>query len=51
MSENKTAAARVDWEECVKKAKKKLGVPVSSWGIVQGKVLKVAMRYYCEMGY
>lgn len=48
---SKVPQAIVDWEKCVKLAKKKLGVPVDKYGFIEKKVLLEAQRCYCAMGY
>ncbi len=49
--QKKETKAILDWNKCVKQAKKKLGKGEDSWGILSGAVLKEAMRCYCAMGY
>ena len=40
-----------DWLKAVKIAKKRLAIPVDSYKIVQGPLLKEAQKVYCAMGY
>jgi len=40
-----------DWNSCVRKAKKKLGIPLDSFVLVKGKLLKETQKRFCAMGY
>ena len=47
----KESQAIRDWKKCIKKAKKKLGIPTDQFVLVKGKLLKEAMKCYCASGY
>ena len=47
----KETQAIKDWKKCVKKAMKKMGIPLDSFVLVKGKLLKEAMKCYCAIGY
>ncbi len=40
-----------DWKKCVRQAKRRLGIPVDSFIMVKGRLLKEAQKCYCAMGY
>jgi len=40
-----------DWNICVRKAKKNLGIPRDSFMIVKGQLLRETQRLFCAMGY
>ena len=39
-----------DWQKCVRKAKKKLGI-TDKFVLIKGKLLKEVQKAYCAMGY
>jgi hypothetical protein len=47
----KEPQAIVDWKNCVKKAKIKLGIPTDKYVLIKGRLLKEAMKCYCSSGY
>ena len=40
-----------DWKKCVNMAKKHLNYPGNTYGILPGRVLELAQKGYCLMGY
>jgi len=40
-----------DWNKCIRKAKKNLGIPRDSFVIVKGQLLRESQRIFCAMGY
>jgi hypothetical protein len=40
-----------DWMDCVQEAKRKLGVPVDSFMVIDKTLLKEAQKCYCSKGY
>lgn len=51
MKKEKETQANKDWEKCVKRAKRSLGIPTDKYMMLSGAVLKRAMLAYCAMGY
>ena len=47
----KESQAIKDWNKCVRRAKKTLGLPADSFTMLSGEVLRRAMKAYCAMGY
>lgn len=40
-----------DWNRCVKKAKRNMGIPRDSFIMVKGSLLRETQRLFCAMGY
>ena len=43
--------AITDWTVCVKKAKKAMRQPSTTYTMIKGPVLNTAQKCYCAMGY